>query len=511
MSCGDTGAQATERNLKLLCYKSLMTAQQGDGIIYALEQRNGVLPGASPDGWQMLTDTTTPGHSLNECLNPDGSAKPIYRNLMGALDNLGGEELRRRWADANNRAALDAFTFMLDPREFRTVPTDWVPRLIAADDWDVISRGVAQRLKAINRFLLDLYCGEQEVVPPDVMYSCQYYNPELQDFQPAQDVFVHIYGIDLVHMGDGRYVILEDNLRTPSGITYQLKTRSIGLETLPELAEGYDIVPYDIRAAYHDMFASLCDNPNPVCALLTDSKFGSAFFEHRYLSELLGVPLVEGSDLYIGSNGRVWARAMGGDFEVDLIYRRVEDLEVFVPGLTEAYLDHKVVLVNALGTGACDDKLMFLWVPDMIEHYLGEPAILDQATSYDLRSPENREYVLQNLDRLVLKTRQGYGGLGVFILPDLDKGYRSRLAQQLIEQPQVFIAQETLDFSQHLVFDELSGEFDERYVDLRVFAVQNGRGEVTVFPGGLTRVSEANSRITNNSSGGSCKPTWVVR
>ena len=215
--------------------------------------------------------------------------------------------------------------------------------------------------------------------------------------------------------------------------------------------------------------------------------------------------------MYIGPNGRVWARAMGGDFEVDLIYRRVEDLEVFVPGLTEAYLDHKVVLVNALGTGACDDKLMFLWVPDMIEHYLGEPAILDQATSYDLRSPENREYVLQNLDRLVLKTRQGYGGLGVFILPDLDKGYRARLAQQLIEQPQVFIAQETLDFSRHLVFDELNGEFGERYVDLRVFAVQNGRGEVTVFPGGLTRVSEANSRITNNSSGGSCKPTWVVR
>ncbi|MCE2500796.1 MAG: circularly permuted type 2 ATP-grasp protein [Dehalococcoidia bacterium] len=459
----------------------------------------------------MLTDAITIRHFLNECLDPDGSPTPVYQSLVENLDRLGVTALPGRWREAKHRADLDAFTFMLDPREFRTVPTDWVPRIIPADEWDTIARGVAQRLKVINRFLLDLYCGEQQVVPPDVMYSCQYYNPELQDYRPAQDVFVHIYGIDLVHMGDGRYVILEDNLRIPSGISYQLKTTELGLNVMPELAQGYDIVPYDIRAGYHDMFASLCDTDDPVCVILTDSKLGSAFFEHRYLSELLGIPLVEGSDLYIGANGRVWGHAIDGDFEVDLIYRRVEDLELFVPGLTEAYLNHKVVLVNAIGTGAGDDKLVFLWVPDMIKTYLGEEAILEQATSYDLRSPANRQYVLQNLDSLVLKTRQGYGGLGVFIMPDLDKGYRSRLSQQLIEQPQVFIAQETLDFSQHLVFDEFSGKFEERYVDLRVFAVQNGRGEVTVFPGGLTRVSEANSRVTNNSSGGSCKPTWVVR
>ncbi len=459
----------------------------------------------------MLTDTIVANHHTNEALAADGSPTPAYQRLMENLDGLGVLELQRRWREAKHRADLDAFTFMLDPREFRTVPTDWVPRIIPADEWDTIARGVAQRLKAINRFLLDLYCGEQQVVPPDVMFSCQYYNPELQDYRPAQGVFVHIYGIDLVHMGDGRYVILEDNLRIPSGISYQLKTTELGLNVIPELAQGYDIIPYDIRAGYHDMFASLCDTDDPVCVLLTDSKFGSAFFEHRYLSELLGIPLVEGSDLYIGANGRVWGRAIDGDFEVDLIYRRVEDLELFVPGLTEAYLNHKVVLVNAMGTGACDDKLVFLWAPDMIKAYLGEEAILEQATSYDLRSPANRQYVLQNLDSLVLKTRQGYGGLGVFIMPDLDKGYRSRLSQQLIEQPQVFIAQETLDFSQHLVFDETSGGFEERYVDLRVFAVQNGHGEVTVFPGGLTRVSEANSRVTNNSSGGSCKPSWVVR
>ena len=458
----------------------------------------------------MLTrDTYKP--SLNEHLNPDGTTRSVYQPLMESLHNLGLAELQQHWRQADDSAALDGFAFMLDPREFRTVPTDWLPRLIPAAEWDTIPRGVAQRLRAINHFLLDLYCGDQQVVPPDVVYSCKYYNPELQGFRPASDVFVHIYGIDPVHMGDGRYVILEDNLRIPSGIAYQLKTAQIGLDMLPELAGGYNIVPYDIRSTYLDMFASLCDVDAPVCVLLTDSKFGSAFFEHRYLSELLGIPLVEGSDLYIGHNGRVWARCLDGDFEIDLVYRRVEDRELFVPGLTEAYLEHKVVLVNAMGTGACDDKLVFLWVPDMIKAYLGEEAILEQARNYNLRSPENRQHVLQNLDSLVLKTRQGYGGLGVFIMPDLDKGYRSRLSQQLIEHPQVFIAQDTLDFSRHLVFDGTSGEFEERHVDLRVFAVQNGRGEVTVFPGGLIRVSEANSRVTNNSSGGSCKPSWVVR
>ncbi len=459
----------------------------------------------------MISSSISPMTVLNECVNLDGSVKPLYRPMMDSMDGLGMEELQRRWLAAKGHAARDAFTFFLDPREFRTVPTDWFPRLIPGDHWDTISRGVAQRLKAINHFLGDLYCGQQDIVPPDVMFSCQYYNPELQGFRPARDTFVHVYGIDLVHMGEGRYVILEDNLRIPSGITYQTKSVEIGLEVMPELAEGYDIVPYDIQAAYQEMFLSLCDTDSPNCVLLTDSKYGSAFFEHRYLSELFGITLVEGSDLYVGHNGRVWCRAMGGDFEVDLIYRRVEDLELFVPGLTEAYLNQQVVLVNAMGSGAADDKLVFLWVPDMIKRYMGEDAILEQAVSYDLRSPSNRQFVLQNLDKLVLKTRQGYGGMGVFIMPDLGGVYRNRLTQQLIEQPQAFIAQETLDFSRHLVFDELRGIFEERYVDLRVFAIQNGHGEVTVFPGGLTRVSEPASRVTNNSSGGSCKPSWVVR
>ncbi len=458
----------------------------------------------------MMLDSISLGSSVNECFEQDGSVRPVYKSLVDNLEALGVEEMQRRWRLAEQSATADAFTFRLDPREFRPVPTDWIPRIIPNDDWEVIARGVSQRLRALNAFILDLYCGDQTIVPPDVLFSCPYFNPQLQDFRPPRDVFVHIYGIDLVHMGNGRYVILEDNLRIPSGITYQMKCTEIGLRVMPELAAGYDIRPYDIRDAYREMFLSLCDTDSPTCVLLTDSKYGSAFFEHRFLSELLGVALVEGSDLYVGQDGRVFARAMDGDFPVDLIYRRVEDLDMFVPGLMDAYLNHKVVLVNAMGTGACDDKLVFLWVPDMIRQYLGEEPILAQALSYDLREAANRQHVLQNLDRMVIKARHGYGGLGVYIMPDLGATYRAGLARQIIEQPQGYIAQETLDFSRHVVFDRAGGRMEERYVDLRVFATQDGNGRVSVFPGGLTRVSQPASRVTNNSSGGSCKPSWVV-
>ena len=278
----------------------------------------------------------------------------------------------------------------------------------------MIADGVEQRIRAINRFLVDLYDDQQDIVPNDVVFTSQYFYPEIQGFRPPGDVFVHIYGIDLVHMGDGRYVVLEDNLRIPSGISYQIKTVDTVSRLIPEFSEGYDVVPYDIRETYLGMFRSLCDNDSPVCVLLTDGKFGSAFFEHRYLSELLGVPLVEGSDLYVGHDGRVYARTIDRDIPVDLIYRRVEDLDIFVPGLRDAYLDGKVVLVNGLGTGAADDKLVFMWVPDMIERYLGESPILEQAPSYNLQDAESLRYVLENLDNLVIKARQGYGGLEVW-------------------------------------------------------------------------------------------------
>ena len=447
----------------------------------------------------------------SEWQDPDGRIREHYAGLATSAEALGFSALAQRWSSARRQVELDAVTFYLDPGSYRPMPTDFLPRVIPVAHWETIAAGVSQRLRAINRFLVDLYNDGQDVVPDEVIYTSQYFYPEVQGFRPPKDVFVHIYGIDLVHMGDGRYVVLEDNLRIPSGISYQLKSVGMAASLFPEFSEGYDILPYDIRDAYLSMFRSLTDNPEPVCVLLTDGKYGSAFFEHRYLSDLLGIPLVEGPDLYVGLDGKVYVRTLDQDVQVDVIYRRVEDLDLFVPGLREAYLDGKVALVNGIGTGAADDKLVFLWAPQMIERYLGETPVLEQARSYNLADMDSRRFALENLDHLVIKTRQGYGGLGVFVMPDLGEGYKARVANNILQNPLMFIAQETLDFSQHMVFNEHTGSLEPHHIDLRVFAVQSGDGSVSVFPGGLTRVAQSGSRITNNSSGGLCKPTWVVR
>ena len=447
----------------------------------------------------------------SEWQDVDGQVRPHYAGIAAAVAGLGDGGLAGRWGRGRRRVDWDAVTFYLDPGRYRVMPVDFLPRVIPPEHWDAIAAGVSQRIRAINRFLSDLYNGGQEVVPDEVMYTSQHFYPEVQGFHPPGGVFVQIYGVDLVHLGDGRYVVLEDNLRIPSGISYQIKSRLLVEESLPEFVDGYDLLPYDIRGAYRNMFRSLCDNPDPVCALLTDGKYGAAFFEHRYLSELLDIPLVEGPDLYVGGDGRVYARTLDRDIPVDVIYRRVEDLDLFVPGLREAYLNGKVALVNGLGTGAADDKLVFLWVPQMIERYLGERPVLAQAASYNLGDADSRRFALENLERLVIKTRQGYGGLGVFVMPDLGAEYKARVANNILQNPLAFIAQETLDFSQHIVFNSDTGKLEPQHIDLRVFAVQSGDGNVSVFPGGLTRVARAGSRITNNSSGGLCKPTWVLR
>ena len=447
----------------------------------------------------------------SEWQDADGIIRPHYTRLAEKAESLNSGNLAQRWSGARRQVELDAVTFYLDPGSYRAMPTDFIPRVIPLEHWETIAAGVSQRLRAINQFLVDLYNDRQDVVPDEVVYTSQYFYPEVQGFRPPKDVFVHIYGIDLVHMGDGQYVVLEDNLRIPSGISYQLKSVGMADSIFPEFSEGYDILPYDIRDAYLGMFRSLTENPDPVCVLLTDGKYGSAFFEHRYLSDMLGIPLVEGPDLYVGPDGMVYARTLDEDVRVDVIYRRVEDLDLFVPGLREAYLDGKVALVNGIGTGAADDKLVFLWVPQMIERYLGETPVLEQARSYNLADMDSRRFVLENLENLVIKTRQGYGGLGVFVMPDLGEGYKARVANNILQNPLMFIAQETLDFSQHMVFNEQNGNLEPHHIDLRVFAVQSGDGSVSVFPGGLTRVAQSGSRITNNSSGGLCKPTWVVR
>lgn len=447
---------------------------------------------------------------LNEAIESDGAPVDTYSPLLTAVHRLGREGMAQRWAKAKRRAALDSFTFCPSADKVTTVPTDWFPRLIPLEHWERIAAGVAQRLRTLNKFLMDVYCGHQTIVPQDIIESGRYYHPELRGTTPPGEVFVHIYGIDLVHMGHGKYAVLEDNLRVPSGIAYQMKALQIGEECIPEFRGEYSVLPYDIVPAYNRLFASLTDEPNPNVVLLTDGKGGSAFFEHRYLSDLLGIPLVESYDLYVDKDYRVWCRTLDGDFPVHVIYRRVEDIEQFVPGLTAAYKKGNVALINAPGAAAADDKLVFLWVPEMIRAYLEQEPILYQAQSYHPECEADHDYVMDNVDSMVLKTRDGYGGLGVYIMPDFTPAERAAARRALEERPEAFIAQEMLEFSRHLVFSDTELDFEENYIDLRVYAVQDAQGNVTVFPGGLTRVAKSGTRITNNSSGGACKETWVI-
>ena len=217
-------------------------------------------------GYMLILPTVaTSEASHSEYLDSAGEILPSYKNAFHVLEAMGPEKLGELWRQGRRKAALDGVTFLLDPKVFRTIPTDWIPRIIPQSEWEAISAGVTQRLKALNLFRLDLCTGQQKVVPEDVIYSCQYYYPQYQDFRPARDVFVHIYGIDLVHLEDGRYVILEDNLRIPSGISYQLKSLDMVKELMPELAAAHDVVPYDIKETYLDLFTSLCDVDDP-CA-----------------------------------------------------------------------------------------------------------------------------------------------------------------------------------------------------------------------------------------------------
>ena len=475
--------------------------------------KTGAHGSSAGDGFRTRTapGSGSPAVVCNEWQDAAGRPREHYALLADTVAALGPDELCRRWHTADRRGRLDAFTFYLDPRRFRAAPADWLPRVIPGAHWKLIAAGVAQRLRAINRFLLELYHGSQDIVPDDVVYTAQHFYPEVRGFRPPRDLFVNLYGLDLVHLGDGRYVVLEDNVRVPFGIGYQLETLDLVAQVIPEFGAGYDLESCEIRQAYLDLFRSLCESSSPVCVLLTDGRFGAAFFEHRYLSELLGIPLVEGSDLYVGYDGRVYLRTLDRDIAVDLVYRRVEDLDLFVPGLHDACLERKVVLVNAIGAGAVDDKLVYRWVPEMIERYLREAPILQQAASYDLNDPESRRYVLANLEQMVIKSRREHAAGGVSVMPDLGPAATTRARARILEHPRTLMAQECLDFSQHMVLNAATGALEGRYVDLRVFAIQDGSGRVTVFPGGLTRVAPAGVHITSHAAGGLCKPTWVVR
>src|SRR6266851_4900306 len=398
----------------------------------------------------------------------------------------------------------------------RLIPFDIVPHVIPGKQWEMLSRGLRQRVQALNRFLHDIYHG-QEIIKDGKIPAAQVQ----QNSQFRKEMIgVDVAGVDLVKHSDGEYYVLEDNLRTPSGVSYMLENRKMMMRLFPELFANQTIRPVD---HYPDVLLetlrgmSQGSNDNPAIVLLTPGHHNSAYFEHAFLAQQMGIELVEGQDLFV-LNNTVFMRTTQGPQRVDVIYRRIDDdfldplafrpdSMLGVPGLLAAYRAGRVTLANAIGTGVADDKSIYPYVPEMIRFYLGQSPIIGNVHTWMLRNDEDRAYVLGHLDELVVKEAQGSGGYGMLVGPTATREERERYRARVLDAPERFIAQPTLALS--LVPTFCGDELRDRHVDLRPYVLTGS--DIAFAPGGLTRVAlREGSLVVNSSQGGGVKDTWVV-
>jgi len=382
---------------------------------------------------------------------------------------------------------------------------DWVPRVIAAGEWRTLSKGLLQRGKAINAWLRGVYGTGQDLVPEEIVRGSIFYRPH--DL-PGSSPPVHIYGPDVVHLASGEYVVLEDNVRVPSGIAYSEAIRRAGMELLPEVYDAYRIIEifsYYDRLRETLRLAAPEGIDDPVVAVVTRGGGDPAFFEHRRIAESCGIPLMTLADCLV-SDGSVYAREDGR--RIDVLYRRFDEdyIDTDLPELEVAYLEGNVALVNAPGVGVADDKAVFPYVPAMIENYLGETPILSNAPTYTLTEGETRAGILERLPEMVVKPREGYGAKGLLVGPEAHPDDIDAARRNINKDPTQFVAQETLDFSTHVLRGE--GEATEEvFVDLRAFVLP---AVDYLMPGGLTRVAQPGTRVVNSTAGGSSKDTLVL-
>lgn len=466
---------------------------------------------------------------FDEMFLAEGRARPHYAPLIDRLQELDGDELRRRHQVADLMMRKQGVTFTVYGRKQgveRIIPFDPIPRLVAKDDWDRIERGLKQRVRALNLFLRDVYHDrlilKDRVVDPELVLSASGYRREMVGARVPKDIYLHVCGIDLIRDENGRPLVLEDNGRTPSGVSYVLKNRQVMKQVFPSLFQEYNVRSIDDYAA--NLLAALrhsapegCDEPTVV--VLTPGIYNSAYYEHSYLARKMGVELVEGRDLVL-DKGRIAMRTTRGLRQVDVIYRRVDDdfldplvfrgeSRLGVPGLIGAYRSGQVGLANAVGTGVADDKGIYPFVPDIIRYYLGEDPILENVETFRPQVPAHRRHILANLHKLVVKPVDASGGYGLLIGPASTAARREEFARKIEENPRGYIAQPTVTLSLHPTLMN-DGRLEGRHVDLRPFVLYGE--EIVVLPGGLTRVAlPKGSLVVNSSQGGGTKDTWVLR
>jgi uncharacterized circularly permuted ATP-grasp superfamily protein len=467
-----------------------------------------------------------PGAGYDEMFDA-GIAREHCRALVEDLYASAPADLSLRQIEADKAFLTQGITFTVygDAQGTeRIFPFDLLPRIITAREWRTIVRGLTQRLTAINLFLKDVYHEGRilaaGIVPRDLLLSCRHYRREMRGVRVHRDIYVSIAGTDLIRLEDGRFVVLEDNLRVPSGVSYMLANREVTKRVLPALFDRYHVSP--IAQYGQALLATLRalappHVADPTFVVLTPGVGNSAYFEHAFLAREMGIALVEGRDLLVHDNV-VYMRTTAGLRRVDVIYRRVDDdfldplafrpdSHLGVAGLLNAYRAGTVSLANAIGTGIADDKALYAYLPAIIKFYLGEDPVLDNVHTYLLSNPSDRRYVLEHLDSLVVKAVGESGGYGMLVGPHSTARERDEFRAKILAEPRNFIAQPTLALSQSPCF--INDRIEPRHVDLRPYVLFGD--QVTVVPGGLTRVAlKKGSLVVNSSQGGGSKDTWVL-
>jgi len=466
-------------------------------------------------------------HTWDE-MYQDEAVRTHYRNVLESLSAIPSDELSKKEELARNLFMAQGITFTVYSSGEgieKIFPFDIIPRIITASEWDFIERGIKQRLRALNLFLKDVYHQQfiikDGIVPVELIYSCPHYLREMQNVNVPHDIYVHIAGIDLIRDHDGTFYVLEDNLRTPSGVSYMIENREITKRIFPDLLPKNHVRPvtqYPSILYKNLMSLSPGQVSSPNVVLLTPGIYNSAYFEHTTLARLMGIELVEGRDLVV-ENQKVYMKTTAGLQQVDVIYRRVDDefLDplVFNPdsvlgvsGMLAAYRKGNVAIVNAIGNGVADDKAIYVYVPEMIRYYLNEEPLLKNVPTYQLERPDERDHVLKNINRMVVKKTNGSGGYGMLMGHAASDAEIADYSKEILKDPRAFIAQPVISLSNAPCY--INGKAQPRRVDLRPFALCGPNG-IEIVPGGLTRVAlKEGSLVVNSSQGGGSKDTWVL-
>ncbi|MEO8684525.1 MAG: circularly permuted type 2 ATP-grasp protein [Devosia sp.] len=468
---------------------------------------------------------TTP---FDEMHNADGSVREPYRALAQWLDEQPDKALTLMQSDAEAIFRKLGITFAVYGSEEgaeKVIPFDVIPRIISAMEWRRLSKGIEQRVRALNAFLYDIY-HRQEIlkagrIPEKLILQNSAFCPEMMGLEPARGVYAHIIGTDIVRVGPDEFYVLEDNLRTPSGVSYMLEDREAMMQLAPDLFQRIKVAPVEtypenLRRTLESVApAAVSGTPN--IAVLTPGIYNSAYFEHSFLADQMGAILCEGPDLFV-DGGKVYARTTTGPERIDVIYRRIDDdyldpltfrpdSMLGVPGLFDAYRAGNVTLVNAPGTGIADDKAVYTYVPEIIEFYLGEKALLNNVPTYNCVDLEERNWVLANIGDLVVKEVHGSGGYGMMVGPTSTKAQHAEFRRKIEARPDNYIVQPTLALSTCPTY--VNAGIAPRHVDLRPYVLMGE--EVRITPGGLTRVAlKKGSLVVNSSQGGGTKDTWVL-